>query len=182
MSFNETTIAIYLSPAALISVCQLFIWVVLWLALTAKRRWAFKLPPLQSSSQHNNCGMIIHPGKQKILNGMAAGVVGGSVTEPLLARSPPPPAQQEQQQVPIHHPALMPSHVHNVHPMDGGEEIYWPKMQQQQQHQHQGSSTLPNSPKMKVTFNEVTSMSTTSSTDPNHQNYALAGGEHGGKR
>lgn len=57
--------------------------------------------------------------------------------------------------------------------MDGGEEIYWPKNMQ------------PNSPKMKVTFNEVTSMSTpstSSSTDPTRQNYALAGGEHGGKR
>lgn len=75
-----------------------------------------------------------------------------------------------------HHPGMIPSpihhNMHNVHQLDasGGEEIYWPKLQ-------------PNSPKMKVTFNEVTSMSTpsTSTTDPNYQNYALAG-EHGGKR
>lgn len=31
----------------LTSVTHLFLWIVLWLGLTAKRRWTFKLPPLQ---------------------------------------------------------------------------------------------------------------------------------------
>lgn len=137
--------------------CQLLLWVVLWLGLTAKRRWGFKLPPL---AQQFSAGGAIHPGKQKILSGMLA----GTVNEPLLPRSPPP-AQMD----------MLPSPMHqHRQQMDGGEDIYWNKLQ-------------PNSPKMKVTFNEVTSMSplpSTSSTDPNqhHQNYALAGGEHGGKR
>lgn len=162
-------------PSALISVCQLFLWVVLWLGLTAKRRWGFKLPPL--AQQHSLGGGAVHPGKQRILNGM----MQGTVNEPLLPRSPPPPPQLMDPQMPMgHHPGMLPSPSHqNTHPMDGGEEIYWPKLQ-------------PNSPKTKVTFNEVTSMSTpstcttttTTTTDPNqhHLNYALAGGEHGGKR
>uniref|UniRef100_A0A1B0CRX7 Protein tincar n=1 Tax=Lutzomyia longipalpis TaxID=7200 RepID=A0A1B0CRX7_LUTLO len=33
--------------SALASVVHLFLWVMLWLMLTAKRRWAFKLPPLE---------------------------------------------------------------------------------------------------------------------------------------
>lgn len=87
----------------------------------------------------------------------------------------------------MHHPGMIPSPIHqnlqNAHHLDmgghGEEQIYWPKLQ-------------PNSPKMKVTFNEVTSMSpnqtsstsstTTDPNNPHHQNYALAGGEHGGKR
>lgn len=81
----------------------------------------------------------------------------------------------------VHHPGMVPSPIHHqqqnlqnaAHQMESGEEpIYWPKLQ-------------PNSPKLKVTFNEVTSMSPppSSSTDPNqqHQTYIL-GGEHGGKR
>lgn len=32
------------------SIIHLFIWIVLWLGLTAKRRWNFKLPPLNVST------------------------------------------------------------------------------------------------------------------------------------
>lgn len=34
------------SFAALASVMHIFFWIILWLGLTAKRRWNFKLPPL----------------------------------------------------------------------------------------------------------------------------------------
>lgn len=34
--------------SALISVIHIFLWIVLWLGLTAKRRWEFKLPPLET--------------------------------------------------------------------------------------------------------------------------------------
>ncbi|XP_063704575.1 protein tincar [Culicoides brevitarsis] len=36
--------------AALGSVIHIFVWIVLWLGLTAKRRWVFKLPPMESPS------------------------------------------------------------------------------------------------------------------------------------
>lgn len=35
------------NSVVLASVTHLFLWIVLWLGLTAKRRWSFKLPPLQ---------------------------------------------------------------------------------------------------------------------------------------
>lgn len=34
---------------ALSSVIHIFLWIVLWLGLTAKRRWDFKLPPLEAN-------------------------------------------------------------------------------------------------------------------------------------
>lgn len=40
IKFNENSLV-------LASVSHLFLWIVLWLGLTAKRRWVFKLPPLQ---------------------------------------------------------------------------------------------------------------------------------------
>ena len=133
--------------------CQLFLWVVLWLGLTVKRRWTFKLPPL--TQQPSGSMDVIHPGKQKILQ---------SVEEPLL----PPPHHADPQP-----PTMVSSGLHqnslprSPHTEGGGEEIYW-----------------PHSPKMKVTFNEVTSMcpSSSSARDPHHQNYALVAGELGDKR
>lgn len=109
--------------------------------------------------------------------------MAGGAAEPLLSRSPPP---MDPQMAVMHHQMnIMGSPVHQnlqnaqQHLEGGGEEqIYWPKLQ-------------ANSPKMKVTFNEVTSTiqtssSSTTTTDPNNsrrQNYALAGGDqHGGKR
>lgn len=36
----------FIFPKALASVMHIFFWIILWLGLTAKRRWNFKLPPL----------------------------------------------------------------------------------------------------------------------------------------
>lgn len=33
------------------SIIHIFLWIVVWLALTAKRRWAFKLPVIESIYQ-----------------------------------------------------------------------------------------------------------------------------------
>jgi hypothetical protein len=41
---------IYLSTA-MVSIIHIFLWIVVWLALTAKRRWAFKLPVLETIYQ-----------------------------------------------------------------------------------------------------------------------------------
>ncbi|XP_058447592.1 protein tincar [Malaya genurostris] len=111
--------------AALGSVIHLFLWIVLWLCLTAKRRWHFKLPPLEVVGTRAGAAQPL----------LRAGH-GGS-----LLRSP-----------------------HGKGPGGEGngsseeETIYWPKI-------------APNSPKLKVTFNEVTS----TSSDHTH-------GEHDGKR
>lgn len=95
-----------LDPAVLVaamgSVTHIFIWIVIWLGLTAKRRWQFKLPPLEVLSPDQTAG----------------------VCQPLLATQWRPELGRTGSEE------------------SGGETIYWPK-------------TNPNSPKLKVTFNEV---------------------------
>ncbi|XP_055607087.1 protein tincar [Uranotaenia lowii] len=115
--------------AALGSVLHLFLWIVLWLALTAKRRWHFKLPPLEAMGGRTGSA-------QPLLRGGSGN--GGS-----LMRS---------------------SNGKNNGDSNGAtsseeETVYWPKI-------------APNSPKLKVTFNEVTS----TSSDQAH------GHDHDGKR
>jgi hypothetical protein len=101
-------------------VIHLFLWILLWLALTAKRRWSFKLPPLE----------MAHTGTS-------------TASQPLLlpGHSKNGPIKQASED----------SH--------DGETIYWPKI-------------APNSPKLKVTFNDVPS------TSNDHDRFI----EHDGKR
>lgn len=87
---------------------HIFFWILLWLGLTAKRRWNFKLPPLQHIQIHNE------PAKQPLL------------MSPRLSR-----------------PHSGPAGGHS-NDSSGEETIYWPKL-------------LPNSTKLKVTFNDVPS-------------------------
>ncbi|XP_055640852.1 protein tincar [Toxorhynchites rutilus septentrionalis] len=98
--------------AALGSVIHLFLWIVLWLGLTAKRRWHFKLPPLEAIGARSGIS-------QPLLR-------GGS-----LLRSP--------------NGKSLPGDGNGANSSEE-ETIYWPKI-------------APNSPKLKVTFNEVTSTS-----------------------
>ncbi|XP_053680361.1 protein tincar [Anopheles nili] len=126
--------------AALGSVIHLFLWIVLWLGLTAKRRWHFKLPPL---------------------DGSRLGGASGASTQPLLRgngslRSPN--AAQVTALQGGHGPGGNGGGPAGAGSGSGGEEetIYWPKI-------------APNSPKLKVTFNEVTSTSTEHAHGPHEQ-------------
>lgn len=103
---------------------HIFFWIVLWLCLTAKRRWGFKLPPLDSSEMNM-------PSSQPLL---------------MSPRSSRPTAA---------------SPHHGNHNGGAEETIYWPKL-------------TPNSPKLKVTFNDVPSTLYDQSTD--------VAAEHDGKR
>ncbi|XP_055378155.1 protein tincar isoform X2 [Condylostylus longicornis] len=111
--------------SALISVVQLLLWIVIWLGLTAKRRWTFKLPPIQHygltkgatqplliATRGLNPSVDSDGGGTK--NGDNNGIGGGAIS--------------------------------TTSSTDGVEDIYWPKL-------------TPSSPKLKVTFNEVTSTS-----------------------
>ncbi|XP_058115880.1 protein tincar [Anopheles ziemanni] len=125
--------------AALGSVVHLFLWIVLWLGLTAKRRWHFKLPPLDGGRACGGPGTASQPllrgnGSLRSPNGTSNGL-------PASAGQPGPGGASSG---------------------SGGEEetIYWPKI-------------APNSPKLKVTFNEVPSTSS---------ELALGPHEHGNKR
>ncbi|XP_055549066.1 protein tincar [Wyeomyia smithii] len=97
--------------AALGSVIHLFLWIVLWLCLTAKRRWHFKLPPLDVPGTRTGVSQPLLRGGSLLRN-----TKGG------------PPGDS------------------NGATSSEEETIYWPKI-------------APNSPKLKVTFNEVTSTS-----------------------
>ncbi|XP_037924160.1 protein tincar isoform X3 [Hermetia illucens] len=109
--------------SALGSVIHLFLWIVIWLGLTAKRRWSFKLPPLVQYG------------------------TGSGATQPLLISTRDGGHSDSKG-------------LSTTSSTDGVEDtIYWPKM-------------TPNSPKLKVTFNEVTSTSED----------VLIIGEHDGKR
>lgn len=122
--------------AALGTVTHLLLWIVLWLGLTVKRRWHFKLPPLQ----------------------LPAGVGGGAAANASNAQH----LQQQQQQQPLLvsprigrlSQGLLQGSLHHgggggmMHGGPNGgnvEDIYWPKQ--------------PSSPKLKVTFNEIPSTS-----------------------
>ncbi|KFB35884.1 AGAP001696-PA-like protein [Anopheles sinensis] len=125
--------------AALGSVVHLFLWIVLWLGLTAKRRWHFKLPPLDGGRAYGGPGTASQPllrgnGSLRSPNGTSNGLQASA--------GPPGPG--------------------GASSGSGGEEetIYWPKI-------------APNSPKLKVTFNEVPSTSS---------ELALGPHEHGNKR
>ncbi|CAD6996182.1 unnamed protein product [Ceratitis capitata] len=130
--------------SALISVAHLLLWIVIWLVLTAKRRWTFKLPPMDAygitkattqpllmanrSSLHSagsisgsssNIGSAEQKGSAMLASSNGCGGVGGGRGGKLSTESS----------------------------TDGGtDDVYWPKL-------------TPSSPKLKVTFNEVPSTS-----------------------
>uniref|UniRef100_A0A182PSK8 Protein tincar n=1 Tax=Anopheles epiroticus TaxID=199890 RepID=A0A182PSK8_9DIPT len=132
--------------AALGSVLHLFLWIVLWLGLTAKRRWHFKLPPLEGVRYGGSSGAA---SSQPLLRG------NGSLRSP--NGTPINVLQSGGQGL-----GGGPGGPGGPGSGSGGEEetIYWPKI-------------APNSPKLKVTFNEVTSTSSEHAHGPH---------EHGSKR
>ncbi|XP_011211158.2 protein tincar [Bactrocera dorsalis] len=126
--------------SALISVVHLLLWIVIWLGLTAKRRWTFKLPPmdaygitkattqpllmanrssLPSAGSVSGSGSNMGSSEQKSSSMMSSGGMGGGRGGKLSTESSTD---------------------------GGGDDVYWPKL-------------TPSSPKLKVTFNEVPSTS-----------------------
>lgn len=45
------SIQLFIALSAMTSIIHIFLWIVVWLALTAKRRWSFKLPIIESIYQ-----------------------------------------------------------------------------------------------------------------------------------
>ncbi|XP_053969445.1 protein tincar [Anastrepha ludens] len=129
--------------SAVISVAHILLWIVIWLCLTAKHRWTFKLPPmdaygitkattqpllmanrssLPSAGSVSGSGSNIGSSDQKASSLMSGGggSGGGSGRGGKLSTESS---------------------------TDGGtDDVYWPKL-------------TPSSPKLKVTFNEVPSTS-----------------------
>ncbi|SPP83424.1 protein tincar isoform X1 [Drosophila guanche] len=129
--------------AALIGVTHLLLWIVVWLCLTIKRRWHFKLPPMDNTYG----GLLNKASAQPLLmsSGQRTGSnssSGGNSTSTTMNGGNDSSSK----------PDMMSTATSTELGMGMGmglaaqEDIYWPKL-------------TPSSPKLKVTFNEVTSTS-----------------------
>ncbi|EDW38412.1 GL12576 [Drosophila persimilis] len=130
--------------AALIGVTHLLLWIVVWLCLTIKRRWHFKLPPLDNTYG----GLLNKASAQPLLmsSGQRTGSnssSGGNSTSTTMNGGNDSTSK----------PDMMSTATSTELGMGMGmgmglaaqEDIYWPKL-------------TPSSPKLKVTFNEVTTI------------------------
>lgn len=126
---------------------HILLWIVIWLGLTVKRRWSFKLPPLDAYAiigkattqpllMHNRGGSLTNTTTASLNNSTTMAVnttstgAGDSVDHKMNCDNTG-------------------NHISNTSSSDimsgaPAEDIYWPKL-------------TPSSPKLKVTFNEVTS-------------------------
>ncbi|EDV48666.1 protein tincar isoform X2 [Drosophila erecta] len=137
--------------AALVGVTHLLLWIVIWLCLTIKRRWHFKLPPLDSTYG----GLLGKSSAQPLL--MSSGQRTGSNSSSSGCNSTSTTVNGGDSK-----PDMMSTATSTELGMglgggiNGGmggtgmglaaqEDIYWPKL-------------TPSSPKLKVTFNEVTTI------------------------
>ncbi|XP_037816402.1 protein tincar isoform X2 [Lucilia sericata] len=144
--------------AALVSVMHIFLWIIIWLGLTVKRKWSFKLPPLDAYAiigkattqpllMHNR-GSLTNTTTASLNNSTTIGVSSSSASDNMELKI------NSENSGNLISNASSSDVLNDAHP----DDIYWPKI-------------TPSSPKLKVTFNEVTS---TSEDDHHHQQ----SGEH----
>lgn len=127
---------------ALVGVTHLLLWIVVWLCLSIKRRWHFKLPPLD----HTYGGLLNKASAQPLL--MSSGQRTGSNSSS-GANSTSTTVNGGDNCKPDMMSTATSTELGGVGMSMGlvaQEDIYWPKL-------------TPSSPKLKVTFNEVTSTS-----------------------
>lgn len=135
---------------ALVGVTHLLLWIVVWLCLSIKRRWHFKLPPLD----HTYGGLLNKASAQPLLmssgqrtgsnsssgaNSTSTTVNGGDNCKPDMMSTATSTELGGMGSVSVSGMGMSMGLVTQ-------EDIYWPKL-------------TPSSPKLKVTFNEVTSTS-----------------------
>ncbi|KAI8121868.1 Protein tincar [Lucilia cuprina] len=132
--------------AALVSVMHIFLWIIIWLGLTVKRKWSFKLPPLDAYAiigkaptqpllMHNR-GSLTNTTTASLNNSTTMGVSSSSASDNME------PKINSENSGNLISNASSSDVLNDAHP----DDIYWPKI-------------TPSSPKLKVTFNEVTSTS-----------------------
>ncbi|XP_017873902.1 PREDICTED: protein tincar isoform X1 [Drosophila arizonae] len=129
--------------AALVGVIHLLLWIVVWLCLTIKRRWHFKLPPLD----HTYGGLLNKASAQPLLmsSGQRTGSnssSGGNSTSTTVNGMDCATSKPDMMSTATSTELGVGMSMGLV----AQEDIYWPKL-------------TPSSPKLKVTFNEVTSTS-----------------------
>lgn len=127
---------------------HLLLWIVVWLCLSIKRRWHFKLPPLD----HTYGGLLNKASAQPLL--MSSGQRTGSNSSSGANSTSTTVNGGDNCKPDMMSTATSTELGGNGMGMGMGmsmglvaqEDIYWPKL-------------TPSSPKLKVTFNEVTSTS-----------------------
>lgn len=63
---------------------HIFFWILLWLGLTAKRRWNFKLPPLDDIGLHNEPAkqpLLMSPRLSRQHSGVGGGLAGAQFND-----------------------------------------------------------------------------------------------------
>ncbi|XP_067614575.1 protein tincar [Eurosta solidaginis] len=124
--------------SALISVVHLLLWIVIWLCLTAKRRWTFKLPPMDAYGITKATTQPLLMANRNSLP--SAGSISGSGSN--IGNS-----EQKSSSLMSGGGGGRGGKMSTESSTDGGtDDVYWPKL-------------TPSSPKLKVTFNEVPSTS-----------------------
>ncbi|XP_043863601.1 protein tincar isoform X3 [Drosophila mojavensis] len=128
--------------AALVGVIHLLLWIVVWLCLTIKRRWHFKLPPLD----HTYGGLLNKASAQPLLmsSGQRTGSnssSGGNSTSTTVNGMDCATSKPDMMSTATSTELGVGMSMGLV----AQEDIYWPKL-------------TPSSPKLKVTFNEVTTI------------------------
>ncbi|XP_014766127.2 protein tincar isoform X1 [Drosophila ananassae] len=141
--------------AALVGVTHLLLWIVIWLCLTIKRRWHFKLPPLDSSyggllGKASAQPLLMSSGQRTGSNSSSSGCNSTSTT--VNGADSKPDMMSTATSTDIGMGMVTGGNGGGCVGAGSGmglaaqEDIYWPKL-------------TPSSPKLKVTFNEVTSTS-----------------------
>ncbi|XP_073816865.1 transmembrane protein tincar [Musca autumnalis] len=160
--------------AALVSVMHILLWIVIWLCLTIKRKWSFKLPPLDAYSiigKATTQPLLMH-NRGSLTNTTTASLnnstnLGGNTSSIGTGDSSGGGSGEHKMNGSEHGSGGCGNRMTNTPSADAlndsmaAEDIYWPKLQ-------------PSSPKLKVTFNEVTS----TCDDDNHHHRLNAGDHH----
>lgn len=143
---------------------HILLWIIIWLGLTVKRKWNFKLPPLDAFAiigkattqpllMHNR-GSLTNTTSASLNNSTNMGISSSSASDNTDHKT-----NSENSGNLISNTSS--SDILNIAPQ---EDIYWPK-------------PTASSPKLKVTFNEVTSTS-----DNNHRRLIGEHEQNDGKR
>ncbi|XP_065354658.1 protein tincar isoform X2 [Calliphora vicina] len=144
--------------AALVSVMHILLWIIIWLGLTVKRKWNFKLPPLDAYAiigKATTQPLLMH--NRGSLSNTTTASLNNSTT---ICVSSSPASENMEHKINCENSGNLISNASSSDILNEAppDEIYWPKL-------------APSSPKLKVTFNEVTS---TSDDDHHHR----LSGEH----
>lgn len=131
---------------------HIFLWIIIWIGLTIKRNWNFKLPPLDAYTiigKTTTQPLLLH-NRGSSTNTVATSFNNSTV----IGLNNTSAIDKMELKINCDNPGKLNSETFSSNMLndEASNDIYWPKVG-------------PSSPKLKVTFNEVTS----TSDDDHHQ-------------